>query len=456
MSLRRRLVLGFAFVAIALVIGGFFLAQTMRSALMDRVDDQLRSAPPTNVWRFGPGQSEFVAVEFDWDGNVLDRSGGDFYDESPIFPDSDALWDLVATLDETGEHDIIATVPCESGNDCQYRVKAYWTREGHFIAVGKSLSDVDRTFEQIVLAEVVTASVVLLALAVVAYWVLRQGVRPLDQIAVTADAISAGDLSRRVSHPAPNTEAGRVGIAFNRMLTQIEDDIRQREESERRLKRFVADASHELRTPLTSVRGYAELYRAGGLRDDVALGDAMSRIEGESARMGRLVEDLLLLARLDEGIPLQHVPVDLAQIAEDVVADARVVDPDRPVTVDAPESVLVIGDDDRLRQVVANLVTNARTHTPPGTPVHVYVRTEGARAIVMVRDEGPGMDDETASHVFERFFRADVSRSRAQGGAGLGLSIVSAVVSSLGGNVALDTAPGRGATFAIRLPLAPT
>jgi two-component system OmpR family sensor kinase len=240
------------------------------------------------------------------------------------------------------------------------------------------------------------------------------------------------------------------------MLTQLEEDIRQREESEHRLKRFVADASHELRTPLTSVRGYAELWRQGGLRNDAALADAMTRIERESARMGRLVEDLLLLARLDEGIALQHVPVDLSQIAQDVVTDASVVDPDRWVTVDAPAPVLVLGDDDRLRQVVGNLVTNARTHTPAETPVHVYVRTEGPNALVMVRDEGPGMDRDTAARVFERFYRADVSRSRTQGGAGLGLSIVAAVVSALGGSVALDTAPNQGATFAIRMPLART
>jgi two-component system OmpR family sensor kinase len=205
---------------------------------------------------------------------------------------------------------------------------------------------------------------------------------------------------------------------------------------------------------LTSVRGYAELWRQGGLRGDEALADAMTRIERESARMGRLVEDLLLLARLDEGIPLQRVPVDLSQIATDVVTDTRVIEPDRWVTVDAPEPVVVIGDDDRLRQAVGNLVTNARTHTTPDTPVHVYVRTEGENALLMVRDEGPGMDAETASHVFERFYRADVSRSRAQGGAGLGLSIVAAVIASLGGSVAIDTAPERGATFAIRLPLA--
>jgi two-component system OmpR family sensor kinase len=456
MSLRRRLVLGFAFVALALVVGGLFLTRTMRSALLDRVDDQLRSSPPFNP-EPGPGGgfSEFVFTVFDSEGEVLAQSGGDIYDE-PTYPDADAMWALEAELDASDDPYLIATVPCADGADCDFRVKASFWRDGRFVVVGKSLEDVDRTFRQIVLAELATASAVLLALGVVAYWVLRQGVRPLDAIAETADAISDGDLSRRVSHPAPNTEAGRVGIAFNRMLSQIEEDIRQREESEQRLKRFVADASHELRTPLTSVRGYAELWRQGGLRDDAALADAMTRIERESARMGRLVEDLLLLARLDEGIPLQRVPVDLSQIATDVVTDASVVDPDRWVTVDAPEPALVIGDDDRLRQVVGNLVTNARTHTPPDTPVHVYVRTEGENALVMVRDEGPGMDAETASHVFERFYRADVSRSRAQGGAGLGLSIVSAVVGALGGSVAVDTAPGKGATFAIRLPLAPT
>jgi two-component system OmpR family sensor kinase len=461
MSLRHRLVLGFAFVALALVVGGFFLASTMHRALIDRIDDQLRSASPGDAFFVcadrGPGDriSELVVTVYNGSGQPVCQRGGDLYEENAPLPDSDAMWGLAASVDRSAFSYELRTVPCAGGADCDYRVKASWSRDGAFVVAGKSLEDVDRTFNQIVLAEVVTASVVLLALGVVAYWVLRQGVRPLDAIAEAADAISDGDLSRRVSHPAPNTEAGRVGIAFNRMLTQIEDDIRQREASEQRLKRFVADASHELRTPLTSVRGYAELWRQGGLRDDAALDDAMTRIERESARMGRLVEDLLLLARLDEGLPLRHVPVDLSRIAEDVIADARVVDPERRVSVDAPESVVVLGDDDRLRQVVGNLVTNARTHTPPETPVHVSVRTEGANALVTVRDEGPGMDDETASHVFERFYRADVSRSRTQGGAGLGLSIVAAVVSALGGSVGVNTAPGRGSTFAIRLPLAP-
>jgi two-component system OmpR family sensor kinase len=457
MSLRRRLVIGFGLVAVALIVGGFFLAHTMRGALVDRLDAQLRSAPPPGG-RVAPGRvSEFVFATFDREGNVLNISGGDFSDADAPEPSTDAIWALHDRLTTPGES-VIATVPSQDGGS-DFRVRAYWAIEARtevpiFVAVGHSMADVNHTFHQIVLAESLTAVAVLAALAVVAYWVLRQGVRPLDQIADTADAISAGDLSRRVPDPRPDTEAGRVGVAFNRMLTQIEEDIRQREASEQRLKRFVADASHELRTPLTSIRGYADLWRHGGLRDETALGDAMNRIEGESSLMGRLVEDLLLLARLDEGIPLQHVPVDLSRIAQDVVADARVVDPERWITIDAPQPVVVMGDDDRLRQVVANLVTNARTHTPPKTPVHVYVQFEGDNALLMVHDEGPGMDPETASRVFERFYRADPSRSRAQGGAGLGLSIVAAVVGALGGTVGLDTSRGAGATFAIRLPLA--
>lgn len=462
MSLRRRLVVGFALVAIALVVGGFFLAVTMRRALVDRVDDQLRAAPlNAGYWSRRPFPerdrrlSEFVTAIYTVDGQLIGIWGGDFADEDPPLPDPEAMWALEAKL-RRGVDSVIATVPTDDGRGSDYRVRATWaSADGRpvFAVIGRSLDDVDHTFRQIVVAELLTATAVLAALGFVAYWVLRQGVRPLDEIAATADAIAAGDLSRRVEHPVADTEAGRVGVAFNRMLAQIEDDIRQRDASEQRLKRFVADASHELRTPLTSIRGYADLWRQGGLRAESALDDAMTRIEGESARMGRLVEDLLLLARLDEGIPLQRGPVDLARIAHDIVADAHVVDPDRPFTVDAPEPVIVIGDDDRLRQAIGNLVANARTHTPADVPVHVQVRRVGTEAVVSVRDEGPGMDVATAARVFERFYRADPSRSRAQGGSGLGLSIVQAVVAALGGTVALDTAPGQGATFTIRMPL---
>jgi two-component system OmpR family sensor kinase len=464
MSLRRRLVLGFAVVALALVVGGFVLSRTMRGALLDRVDSQLRAVSgPLYVGGDGDDRrppnvrSDYVIAVFDQEGNLQGSVVPPTASSDEPLPDVEAMAEIASQA--TPGRDVIATVPREDGKGSDYRVRAVTASqrgpEPDVVAViGQSLADVDHTFRQIVVGELITAGVVLAALGLVAYWVLRQGVRPLDEIAEAADAIAAGDLSRRVSHPAASTEAGRVGIAFNRMLSQIEDDIRQRDESEQRLKQFAADASHELRTPLTSIRGYADLWRQGGLQHDGAIDDAMRRIEGESARMGRLVEDLLLLARLDEGIPLQRSPVDLSRIAHDVVSDARVVDPGRPITVEAEDAVVVIGDDDRLRQVLGNLVTNARTHTPAATPVRVSVRREEGSAIVEVHDDGPGMDDETAQRAFERFYRADKSRSRAQGGTGLGLSIVSAVVNALGGTVRLDSGVGRGTTFSIKVPLA--
>jgi two-component system OmpR family sensor kinase len=463
MSLRRRLVLGFLVVAVALVAGGVFLAITMRHALVDRVDQQLAAVRPDRFGGFNQLEtqgrlSEYYFATLDAERKVVrsSRSSLGTADEPPPAPA--ALTALAAKADPGAP--ALGTVPREGGNGSSYRVRIVKMQVPEltnvYFVVGQSLRDVDHTFRRIVIAEAITALAVLATLAVVAEWVLRQGVRPLDAIAEAADGIAGGDLSRRVTTTSPSTEAGRVGIAFNRMLGQIEDDIRHRDESEQRLKRFVADASHELRTPLTSIRGYADLWRQGGFPDDVSRDDAMRRVEHESARMGRLVDDLLLLARLDEGIPLASGLVDLSTLASECVTDARVVDPERQITLAAAAPVVVVGDEDRLRQVISNLLANARTHTPPLTPVHVRVSRVGAQAIIEVRDEGSGMDAAIASRVFDRFYRADPARSRAQGGSGLGLAIVAATVSLHRGTVAVDTAPGQGARFVVTLPLAPS
>jgi two-component system OmpR family sensor kinase len=249
------------------------------------------------------------------------------------------------------------------------------------------------------------------------------------------------------------TEVGQLGLSLNSMLGQIEAAFSAQQESESRLRRFVADASHELRTPLTSIRGYAELFRRGAADRPEDLAKAMRRIEQEAARMGVLVDDLLLLTRLDQGRPLEREPVDLARVAADAVDDARAVDPDREITLDTPERPTVTGDDVRLRQVMGNLLTNARQHTPPGTPVHVRVATEDGSAIVEVADEGPGLTPDQAVRVFERFYRADESRTRERGGTGLGLAIVAAITEAHGGKAAVETAPGAGARFRVELPL---
>jgi two-component system OmpR family sensor kinase len=314
------------------------------------------------------------------------------------------------------------------------------------------LHDVNDSLHQLLLVELFVALGVLAALALLTYFVVMLGLRPLRQMEETAGAIAAGDLSQRVEVVDEHTEVGRLGIALNEMLHQIETAFDERTRSEERLRRFVADASHELRTPLTSIRGYAELFRRGAADRPEDLAKTMRRIEEEAARMGILVDDLLLLARLDQGRPLEREPVDLTRITADAVDDARAIAPDRPYDYTPDGAVVVPGDEPRLRQVLANLLQNANRHTPPATPVHVRVTTDGPDAVIEVRDEGPGLDPETASRVFERFWRSDPSRARQSGGAGLGLAIVAAIASAHGGRAEVQTAPGQGATFRVVLP----
>ena len=268
----------------------------------------------------------------------------------------------------------------------------------------------------------------------------------------TAGEIAAGDLSQRVPEERPGTEASELGDALNSMMTTIEVAFTEKEASEARLRRFVADASHELRTPVTTIRGYAELYRHGGLAESGDLDQAMRRTEQEAVRMASLVDDLLLLARLDEGRPLERHAVDLGVLGVDAAADGRAVAPDRVVTAEVTEGVTVDGDEDRLRQVLGNLIGNALVHTPAGTTVSVRVHHGGGRAVVEVHDDGPGMPEEVAARAFERFSRADTSRSRNGGGAGLGLAIVQAIVVAHGGDVHLASAPGTGTTVRVELP----
>jgi two-component system OmpR family sensor kinase len=293
--------------------------------------------------------------------------------------------------------------------------------------------------------------------AAVSWLVIRRSLRPVEGMIDTATAIASGDLSQRVDHRDDGSELGRLADALDEMLGQLEASFTERLAAQSRLEQFVADASHELRTPVTTIRGYAELYRDGGLTQAEQLDRAMRRIEQESARMGTLVEDLLLLARLDQQQPLELRPVDVGMLAEDAVTDARAVDPERPITLRAAPSAPVLGDELRLRQVVANLLTNARAHTPPRTPVHVTVEQVDGHVELTVADEGPGVAVEDRLRIFERFSRADRSRSRERGGAGLGLSIVEAVVATHRGAVRVEdarpeVAPGGGARFVVELP----
>jgi two-component system OmpR family sensor kinase len=292
----------------------------------------------------------------------------------------------------------------------------------------------------------------LLALLGAGSWlILRRGLRPLERMAHSAATITAGDLSQRVQPSDGRTEVGQLGLALNTMLGEIEAAFRVREATEARLRQFLSDASHELRTPLTSIQGFAELFRMGADHDHVNLGVILRRIEEETARMRVLVDDLLLLARLDETRPLERGPVDLSVLAADACSDAVAADPRRPVTLDAPEPIVVLGDRDHLRQAIANLVANAVAHTPHDAALEVSARMDLGAARVSVRDHGPGLGGDGLAHVFDRFWQAD--RARTGRGAGLGLSIVAAIAAEHGGTASATNAPGGGAIFTLRLPL---
>lgn len=290
-------------------------------------------------------------------------------------------------------------------------------------------------------------------------YVVRRQLRPLETIARTADLIGAGELTRRVPSADPRSEVGRLSKALNTMLTQLESSFAAQTASQRRLRQFVADASHELRTPLAAVRGYAELFRRGADRRPEDLATVVSRIESEAARMGSLVDEMLLLARLDEEPQLRREPVDVAALAADAVADAQAVAPDRPLSLEVSDAadggVSAFGDAERLRQVFGNLLSNVRSHTPDGTPARVRVDRADDYATVTVFDAGPGLEPEHRAHVFDRFYRADPGRARDHGGNGLGLSIVSAIAEAHGGTVSVSQAPEGGAAFEVRLPLSP-
>ena len=474
LSLRARLLLGvFVLAGVGLAAADVATYASLRSFLLDRVDSALE-AGHQQVERLaygdggdhgepggnGPGGSGPPAQGVDWyevrtlGGHVL---GGGFLVGGGSPPDvGDRV--VVPSTPRPGpnpERVSYFTVHAEDGST-SYRVRASIEpqRPNRLLLTATSLHDVYGTLHRLLLIELLVTAAALGAIAGLGLWVVRLGLRPLREIEATAATIAAGDLSQRVERAEPKTEVGRLGLSLNAMLAQIEAAFTARERSERRLRRFVADASHELRTPLAAVRAYAELFGRGAATRPEDLARSMSGIGREAERMSLLVEDLLLLARLDEGRPLEREPVDVADVAGEAVDAARAVEPDRPLELSV-EPAVVVGDRDRLRQVVDNLLANVRSHTPPGTPAEVAVARVDGRAELRVSDSGPGLGEEDAAQVFERFYRVDGSRTRASGGVGLGLSIVAAVAQAHGGTAEARPTPGGGATFVVALPLDP-
>jgi two-component system OmpR family sensor kinase len=459
LSLRARLVLAVVVVAtVGLVVADVATYSSLRSFLYDRTDSTLEQTAHT-LRRPGPGggirfapPGTFVQVRsLDGAGVVATLPGATLPGESEPSPSMPAT--VTPPTSEGGEGELVRyfSVPGQDGG--RYRVRAsIGDGDQAMLVVATSLHDVDTTLERLLLIELVVTALVLAAIVGLGLWLVRLGLKPLDAIGDTASAIAAGDLSRRVERAEERTEVGRLGLALNAMLSRIEASFRAQEASERKLRRFVADASHELRTPLSAVRAYAELYDRGAAERPDDLERSMRGISRESERMSLLVDDLLLLARLDDGRPLEREPVRLDEVVREAVETAQTVDPERPIELRA-EAAVVAGDRDRLRQIVDNLLANVRAHTPPGTPASVSVTTRNGSAEIAVTDAGPGLDEEHLEHVFERFYRADPSRARASGGVGLGLSIVAAVAEAHGGTASASSRPGQGTTFSIALPL---
>ena len=465
MTLRVRLLFGLVVLsAVGLMIAGGVTYRQTRGDLLARVDRQLDSAaqsPELFFPEFNHGADEKLTGAF-------------------LPPGTWAQVRSAATGEILGQKTVIATTTLKlpanisPGSAFTLRSPHYRVRAAQpqtfkrpvvipglgtqyepvqaFLIVAIPLADVDHTLHHLFLVESTVALAVLLVLAMLAWWVVKLGLRPLEQMQETAGAIAAGDLSRRVEVVDEHTEVGRLGLALNEMMQQIETAFAERAASEGRLRRFVGDASHELRTPLTSIRGYAELFRRGAADRPEDLAKAMRRIEEEANRMGVLVDDMLLLARLDQGRPLERRPVDLTRITRDAVDDARAVAPDRPIDFSPNGAVFVPGDEAKLRQVLGNLLQNANRHTPAETPVHVRVVSDEEEAVIEVADEGPGMATEDANRVFERFWRSDPSRTRSSGGAGLGLAIVAAIAAAHGGRAEVESEPGHGSTFRVHLP----
>nr|WP_298255384.1 ATP-binding protein [uncultured Arthrobacter sp.] len=447
-------------------ITGLATVSLLRNALVDRVDADLRNNAQAVARSLFSQQEPAEGVALRYYAAVLDGDGNAYranqLADATDVPDLSGLTiDRIAELNGAG-----VTLPGEGPDAQEWRATTltFSNNEGYLV-IATRLNTVNESLQEA--TEIIfTAGLVTTALASgIAFIAVTRQFAPLARVERTAAAIAGGDLTRRVAVERPTTEIGRLSRSLNAMLAHIERAFAARTASEAKMRRFVADASHELRTPLVTIRGYSELYRHGALQDEEAIGAAMGRIESEAVRMGRLVEDLLTLARIDEQRPLEAEPVDLRVLAYDAAFDARATAQDRSITVlgldgGAPASAPTTGDESRLRQVVANLMTNALRYTPAGSPIEIAVGVEaaplgGSHAVLQVRDHGPGISAEDAARIFERFYRADSSRDRETGGTGLGLAIVAALVAQHHGTVRLEDTTGDGACLAVRLPHAP-
>lgn len=468
-SLRNRLTIGVLVLsAIGFVGAGFGSQALLRNYLIGQVDEQLISvvagvserldragiesdeddddAATRTVTPLNRVPTSISVTVLDPFGNLIGGIGGDL--------NSNEITDYVRGL-LPGEVAAYGSKPFTiqaPGSDFRVATTVLPSSLGSVI-VAQSLADFDKTTRQIGSVFLIIGSLVLLFIAIASRQVVKVGMRPLEKIEETAEKIAAGDLSARLDNFEPDTEVGRLSTSLNTMLSRIEESFDARTKSEDKLRRFVADASHELRTPLTAIRGFAELHRQGAVPAGEMTNELIARIEKESMRMGYLVEDLLMLARMDQSRELVISDVNLSELVQEAVTSAQAAGPDHTITTNISAGVVTKGDADKIYQVVTNLLANARAHTPAGTPITVSAYKEGVDALVTVADKGPGLSAQDQARIFERFYRVDPSRQRnSKDGSGLGLSIVDAVMRAHGGEVTVASELGKGAAFTLRFP----
>jgi len=467
-SLRNRLILASVVLASFAIIASDFAANAaLRTYLISQVDDQLINISNTSLNRLDRAgiapleaddkNSPFKILEplrgvptatsitlLDIDGNLIGQVGGELGGKNFAVTGM--------KIDEVSQYkNRPFTIEGKDGQpDIRALAQMLPTGMGSVI-VADSLEKVDKTLSQLRFLFLILGLIALIAIAMAARWIIALGLKPLEAVEDTAEAIASGDLSARLPAAKPDTEVGRLTTSLNTMLSRIEESFTARVESENKLRRFVADASHELRTPLTAIRGFAELHRQGAVVGEEKTKELINRIEKESVRMSSLVEDLLLLARLDQSRELAKEPVDLNTIITEVVASARAAGPNHPIEIKLEASeIFVLGDSQRIHQVIANLLANARAHTPNGTEISITAMQGVSETTIAVSDKGPGLSKADQDRIFERFYRADPSRVRNSGeGSGLGLSIVDAVMKAHGGYVSVKSELGKGATFTL-------
>lgn len=483
-SLRNRLSVGVLLLSsIAFAASGFAVQSSLRSYLMGQIDEQLLSvvggttlrldragiardnefderregeenrdnparaaAPPTPLTRVPTSTSVTLIDPF---GNIIGGIGGDL--------NTNQINDYVKGLlpGEIASHGDKPFTIEAPGADFRVVTQVLPSALGS-VVVAQSLTDFDKTTHRVGLVLFFIYLLVLIVIAFASRQVIRISLKPLEDVEETAELIAAGDLSARLPDAKPDTEVGRLVLSLNQMLARIEESFAIKEESENKLRRFIADASHELRTPLTAIRGFAELHRQGAVPNGEPTKELLGRIENESVRMGSLVEDLLLLARLDQSRQMEMKPVNLSKVLSECVASARAAGPTHPITISSTiDEAFALGDETRIYQVITNLLTNARVHTPIGTSIEVTLDQSDDGLTIAVTDHGNGLSKDDQARIFERFFRVDPSRQRnSSEGSGLGLSIVDAVMRAHGGRVSVTSEDGKGATFTLFFPLA--